>query len=323
MDSYGGTWAAAGTHPGSGRLRRWFALAAREPLLHFMALGLLIGCGTNYWNEHRARYTIHIGAAERQHITNTYLLQFGQPPQPAQLDKLIDRYVRDEILLREGLALGLDRNDEIVRRRIIQKYEFLRSDLAVIERPAPGVLERWFEANRQRYVIPERVAFAQIYFSADRLPTPESARSSTAGQVNRPTQNYSTTATAPSRALRVLAQLRRTHASRAPDLGDPFPGPADVGALTHEDAVRLFGQSDVSQQLFEAPIGQWSGPFRSGYGWHLVYVTNRLPPRLPSLQEVHERVLTDYLAERREAINTQNFGELRDRYTIIEDVRDR
>ncbi|HWM68636.1 MAG TPA: peptidylprolyl isomerase [Steroidobacteraceae bacterium] len=295
----------------------------REPLLHFVALGLLIGWGTNYWNDHSERYTIHIGAAERQHITNTYLLQFGQPPQPAQLDKLIDRYVRDEILLREGLALGLDRNDEIVRRRIIQKYEFLRSDLAVPEQPAPAVLERWFDENRQRYVIPERVAFAQIYFSADRLPTAESARGSTAGKVNSATQHHSATETAPSRALQALAQLRRTHASRAPDLGDPFPGPADVGALTQEDAVRLFGESNVSQQLFEAPIGQWSGPFRSGYGWHLVHVTNRRPPQLPSFQEVRERVLADYLTVRREALNTQNFGKLRDRYTIIEDVPDR
>jgi peptidyl-prolyl cis-trans isomerase C len=290
MDSNVGTWEATGPHPWGGALRRALGLAAREPLLHFVALGLLIGWGTSHWNDHRERYTIRIGATERQHLANTYLLQFGQTPQPAELDKLIDRYVREEIMLREGLALGLDRNDEIVRRRIIQKYEFLRSDLAVPEEPAPGVLERWFEEHRQRYVTPERVSFAQIYFSAE-----------------------------PSRALRVLAQLRRTHASRAPDLGDPFPGPTDAGALTQGDVMRLFGESDMSQRLFEAPIGQWSGPLRSGYGWHLVYITNRRPPQQPSLEEVRERVLADYLTERRAAMNAGKFRKLRDRYTIVAD----
>jgi len=96
-----------------------------------------------------------------------------------------------------------------------------------------------------------------------------------------------------------------------------------VGALTQEDAVRLFGDSDVSQQLFEAAIGQWSGPFRSGYGWHLVYVINRRPSQLPALQEVRERVLADYLTERREALNTQNLRKLRSHYTIIADVPNR
>ena len=83
--------------------------------------------------------------------------------------------------------------------------------------------------------------------------------------------------------------------------------------------MRLFGESDMSQRLFEAPIGQWSGPLRSGYGWHLVYITNRRPPQQPSLEEVRERVLADYLTERRAAMNAGNFRKLRDRYTIVAD----
>ena len=274
---------------------RWLETIAREPLLHFVMLGLLLWCVTEYRNAHRERYTIHVGTAQRQYLASTYLEQFGQPPQPDQLTKLIDRYVADEIRFREGLALGLDRNDEIVRRRIIQKYEFLRSDLVVPAQPTESILESWFQRNRMRYQTPERVSFAQVYF---------------ASPVDRPTP------TAPERVGRTLALLRESHVSRAGDLGDPFPGPSDVGALTQDEAVRMFGQSEVSEELFHIPTGQWSGPFRSGYGWHVLYVNNRLPAQLPALQEVRERVVADYLADERQVINDQQFKTLQNRYTV-------
>jgi peptidyl-prolyl cis-trans isomerase C len=270
----------------------------REPLLHFVLLGLLIWCVSDYGKERRERYTIHIGAAQREYLASTYLQQFGQPPETAQLARLIDGYVSDEIRLREGLALGLDRGDEIVRRRIIQKYDFLRSDLAVPGEPTPAELGRWFEKNRMRYQIPERVSFAQVYFaSPDHRPL----------------------STVPERALQALAQLRKAHASRAEGVGDPFPGPSDVGALTKDDAVRMFGQSEVSEGLFSVPIEQWTGPLRSGYGWHLLYVTHRLAARVPALEEVRGRVLADYLADQREAINAGQFRALKARYTITWD----
>ena len=279
-------------------MRGWLKTAAREPLLHFVLLGLLIWSISEYGNGRREQYTIHIGAAQRNYLASKYLQQFGQPPGPAQLARLIDGYVSDEIRLREGLALGLDRDDEIVRRRVIQKYDFLRSDLVAPEQPTPAVLERWFEKNRMRYQIPERVSFAQVYFAS-----PD----------DRPVS------TVPERVSRALAQLRKAHASRAEGVGDPFPGPSDVGALTKDDAVRMFGQSEVSEELFSVPIEQWTGPMRSGYGWHLLYVTHRLAARVPTLEEVRGRVLVDYLADQREAINTGLFKAVKARYTITWD----
>ena len=281
-----------------GRVRGWLKAAAREPLLHFVLLGLLTWCVCDYGNGRRERYTIHIGAAQREYLASTYRQQFGQPPGSVQLARLIDGYVSDEIRFREGLALGLDRDDEIVRRRVIQKYDFLRSDLVVPEQPTPAVLERWFEQNRMRYQIPERVSFAQVYFAS-----PD----------DRPVS------TVPERVLRALAQLREAHASRAEGVGDPFPGPSDVGALTKDDAVRVFGQSEVSEELFSVPIGQWTGPMRSGYGWHLIYLTHRLAARVPTLEEVRGRVLADYLADQREAINAGQFNALKARYTLTWD----
>jgi hypothetical protein len=162
-------------------------------------------------------------------------------------------------------------------------------------------LEHWFEENQLRYVAPERVAFSQTYFSAD--------------QENE--------AAAKGRAIKVLKTLRRMHASRAPGLGDAFPGPADLGALAPDEAARLFGQSELSEQLFKLPVSQWAGPYRSGYGWHLVYVTAHLPPVLPPLAEIHERVLADYLENERRMLNDRTFAKLRAQYTIRVDAEDR
>src|SRR5687767_5256189 len=102
--------------------RNWFARIAREPFFQFMLLGSLIWLGVEYWNTNEQRYTIDVGAAEQQRIVMAYRQQFGREPTAEQLRMLIERHVREEIFLREGLDLKLDQDDEIVRRRIVQKY---------------------------------------------------------------------------------------------------------------------------------------------------------------------------------------------------------
>lgn len=276
-------------------IRDKLTVLGREPLCQFLALGFLLWGGLHYWNARGDRYTIQIGAAERARIAASYVLEFGQEPTAEQLQQLIDRYVREEIFWREGVALHLDQGDEIVRRRIVQKFEFLQTDLGEPDAPSPGVLENWFGRNQLRFLQPARVAFSQIYFSPD-----------TGGDAGART-----------RALAVLEKVRSLRASRAPSLGDVFPGPADVGALTHEEAARVFGQSEFSEQLFKLPVGSWVGPLRSGYGWHLVYVTDRVPPVLPPLAQVHDQVLADYLDEQRRLLNSRNFETLRAKYTIV------
>ena len=189
--------------------RAWLRVIAHEPFFQFIVLGLVIWGAVYYWQVDHDRYTIHLGPAERQRIAVTYLRQFGQSPTPRQFQGLIDRYIREEIFLREGLALNLDKNDEIVRRRIVQKYEFLQTDLAVADSPVPAALQHWFERNKQRYVTPEQIAFSHVYFSADKDGVQATKE----------------------RAVKVLEKLRAKRISRAPDVGDVFPGPSDVGAL--------------------------------------------------------------------------------------------
>lgn len=280
--------------PRKSKVRARIGIMAREPFFQFLLPGLLIWCGVEYWRGRENQYVIHVGPAERQRIAGAYAQQFGQTPTPEQLQSLLDRYVREEIYLREGLALGLDKDDEIVRRRIVQKYEFLQTDLAVAEAPNDEILRRWFEHNKERYLTPVRVAFGHVYFSPDR--DGEQAAKVRAGEA--------------------LKNLRAANDLRAPRLGDAFPGPAELGALSKTEASRLFGESELSEKLFDLPEGQWSGPYRSGYGWHLVRITGRLPAEFSPLENVRERVLSDYTDEQRRLSNTREFEKLRTKYTI-------
>lgn len=263
--------------------------------MQFIALGLLITVVSNYWQHDEERYTIHLDEAERGRIAIAYARQFGQPPTTDQMRRLIERHLREEIFLREGLALNLDRDDEIIRRRIVQKYEFLQTDLALAEMPDEKALASWFELNRQRYATSAQVTFSHVYFSVDRDGA-EAARQ---------------------RALAALRTLSVKAVMRAPDLGDAFPGPADFVALSEAEGVRLFGRSELIRELTQLPVGQWRGPYRSGFGWHLVYVTGVVAPTLPNLSDVRERVSADYEDEQRRVRSERAFQALRSRYHIV------
>jgi len=284
------------TRGGGGR-HQWPAAVLRDPFVHFALLGLLIWVGNAYWSAHRDRYLIRITASDRQRVATSYYRQFGVLPTSEQLEQLMDHYIREEIYLREGKALNLDVGDEIIRRRIVQKYEFLQSDLAVNNIPTPTQLQQWFKQNSSRYLVPERVAFSHIFVSVDH--DGESA--------------------ARARAIKILADLRAHPASRASDHGDPFPGPSDVPALRSEEVSRLFGQSELTQEIFNLLEKQWSGPYRSGFGWHLVYVTGKVPAFLPSYDAVHDRALADYQEAKRRESNGLAFRKLRAKYTVRDD----
>ena len=289
-----GEGAVAARQALSARLKAALRFAAREPFFQFLFLGILIWGAAEYIEAQNQRYVIHIGPAERQRLAILYQQQYSQVPNGTQLRDLVDRYVKEEIFLREGLALGLDKDDEIVRRRIAQKFEFIQQDLAVPDPPSDAVLQQWFAAHRANYLIPGQVAFTQIYFSGDR----------------------DSDAAAYGRAQATLATLNRTHATRAVDLGDAFPGPSDISAVGPDEAGRIFGQSQLSTELFKLPAGKWIGPLRSGYGWHLVYINGHIAPRLPRFAEVHDKVLADYQEAQRHHLNDEAYRALRAKYRI-------
>ncbi len=273
------------------------ARAAREPLLHFVALGAALFAGHALLNPGtvgRRTTQIDIGPSELAWITTTWTQQYRRPPTEAELAALVDDYVREEVLYREALAMGLDRDDIIIKRRMVQKMAFLSEDAATREPATRAELERYFAAHRERYRLPPRVTFTHVFFSTDRR-----------GAVVR------------SDADRVLATLRRPGApERAPELGDRFMLQYDFAARSAEELGQLFGFAFAESLLALPDVRDWQGPLVSSFGLHLVKIHSRDPGRMPTLAEVAGVVTEDLDRERRDAANRERFASLRARYTV-------
>lgn len=273
------------------RRRGWLARVLREPLTHFVAIGAAIFVVAHLVEVHQSRYTIRLGEADLQRIATSYAQQYGAAPTPEQMRTMLANAVREEIYLREGLALGLDRNDEIVRRRIAQKFDFLQQDQAAPREPAPGQLEAWYAAHRDRFAEPRRVSFEQRYYAPD-----------SRGE-------------AAAKALASAAANALATGNAAP-AGDAFPGPASAVALSKDDVERVFGGTGFADRVLAAPPQRWAGPFRSGFGWHVVKVTEDRPARPRTLDEAREDVRRDWIEADRTARNDAAWQALRARYTV-------
>jgi len=266
----------------------------REPLLHFLLIGGALFALLQWRQQAQQRYVIEIDAGEQRRLTAVYAQQFGAAPTAAVLQRLIGQRAREEIMVREARALGLERDDEIIRRRLAQKYEFLQQDLAPAAVPTALELTEFYRLHAADYALPPRVTFTHVYFAAD------------AGD-----------AAAEARARAALARLQREPGvRRAPERGDRFADRYDYTALGPRELERLFGPSPLAESLPGAPAGRWSGPYRSGFGWHLVYVTRVDPARVPALSEIEARVREDWQRLARERANDAAFARVAARYRV-------
>ena len=297
-DSRAATGAATTRRSGLwARLRQPLRRFAAEPLAHFVAAGLLLFTIGEVYHRQTSLYRIEVTPQHVEHLAHDYALQYGAAPNPQTLQALVRQDVHDEILYRQGLALKLDRDDEIVRRRVIQKMQFLMQDLAAPAEPAPAQLEEFYRAHASRYVTAPRASFSHIYFSI-------------AGG----------DAAARARAVATLRSLPDS-LTRAPDRGDPFPDLYDFSAFEPDQVYRLFGHTPFAEAVFHGPTGRWIGPYRSAYGWHLIYIDARDETTEPPLSAVREAVRTDYLQAAQDASNRAAFQRLARRFTVVRDDR--
>jgi hypothetical protein len=276
-------------------LRPFLQRALREPFLHFLLLGGLL-FAVNEYLEQRARFTrIAITKEVIEGIATNYALQYGARPVGAQLDSLVDEYIREEVFYHEALKLGLDRDDEIIRRRLVQKYEFLQQDLAVEQEPSREQLKAYYGEHLGDYRTPERVTFTQVYFSPD-------SRGEAGARAD---------------ARRVAALLRERGIDRAVDEGDRFAGPTDYSAASADELSRVFGKEGLAREIFSVPLNRWSEPIHSGLGWHIVLVSARRPPELAGFEQSEDAVRRDYLESVRARRNAQVYAQLKRHFEIV------
>jgi hypothetical protein len=264
--------------------------------VHFLVAGLLLFIAVGAWRQATSPYRIHITPGRVRQLALDYRLQFGQEPSPAALARLVDTFVDEEVLYRQGILLGLERDDEIVRRRVVQKMQFLEQDRGAPAEPSQAQLQAYYDAHRLRYATPERVSFSNVYFSPDKGGDGAARR----------------------RAVDALARLG-DRVARAPERGDPFPDLYDYSDFGPDAARRLFGDTAAARALFLVPVGHWAGPFRSAYGWHLFRVGGRKAAAVPPLSVVRDQVRADEIAADQAAANGRSFQALKGRFTIIRD----
>ncbi len=272
-----------------------FKQMIHEPLIHFLLAGALIFAVYNVVEDEvvdsAASATILIGDAEIQFLRAQYEKLWGRQPTDEEVAPMVQEFIREEVLYREGVAMGLDQDDLIVRRRIGQKMEFMIGDMAVPAEPDDATLAQYLDANQDKYLEPPHLTFTHVYFSVDRRGA--QARVDAAAALNE------------------LGDRQR-----APELGDRFALSTDYADKTVREVDQTFGAT-FGEQLVAAPVGEWSGPVESAYGLHLVRVLARTEPRLPDFDELRERLSNDYSFETRRAANELALERLTERYQIV------
>ena len=149
-------------------VKRWL----REPLLHFLVAGLLLFAVYRILHPELSRAAevnrIEVTADDLRQLEIAWAAQWRRPPTPDEMRGLIESRVREEILYREALALGLDQGDTIVKRRLAQKMEFLAGDVSALRDPTADELHAWYASNPERFAEPGHRSFRHVYLSTDR-----------------------------------------------------------------------------------------------------------------------------------------------------------
>jgi hypothetical protein len=269
----------------------------REPLLHF----LLLGAGLFVANILMARPgsrgasgKIVITQGQIENLAAGFAKAWQRPPTTEEMVALVRDLVREEVYCREAMAMGLEKDDTVIRRRLRQKLEFISDDIASLEEPTDADLMAYLQAHDDTFRAPQRFTFSQVYLN------PEKHGASLARD-----------------AADLLTQLK--HAGRNTDasaLGDTLLLERQFEAASASEVAKQFGE-DFAARLAELPPGrQWQGPIKSGYGLHLVLVSERTEGRLPALAEVRDNVRRECSNSRRLEANEKFYQELLKRYAV-------
>ncbi len=260
----------------------------REPLLHFFVLGgLLFGVyGVLNRGSASARDEIVVSRGQLQNLQLQFERVWRRTPTSAELQALIDNWVREEIFYREGVTLGLDRDDAVVRRRVGQKLEFIAESAA----PPPATnaeLQAWLDSHAGQYLIEPTYSLRQVYFDPARHVHLDSE----------------------------IAGARRALTAGKEVGGDPTLLPSSLEGASATDAQRVFGD-EFAGALKTLPVGGWQGPVSSTFGVHLVTLTRHDRARPATLADVRAEVERDFTHARLQQASADFYDKLRAKYAV-------
>ena len=270
----------------------------REPLVHFMFIGAVIYALYGLFAEpavEETDKTIVVTAGELEWMQTSWQKRWNRPPTAQEFDGLIQQFIKETVLYREALTMGLNKHDMVIRRRLAQKLEFLAKDLVALTPPTEDELLAYFDEHQASYQAPTLYTFTQVFFDPDK-------------------RGDATLDDAEKVKVTLIAQ------------GDAIDDPGALGdglmlqnyypEKDRAEIQKLLG-SGFTETLITLSPGQWHGPVLSGFGVHLVYVNSIDEPPPPVFAEVRERMMDDWKLERGAELNDQFYTSLREQYSIV------
>jgi len=269
----------------------------KEPFLHFILIGaamfLLYGLVSD---KKDSKNTIVINDFDVSSIISKWEMQWKRPPTEKELQSLINLNIKQEVFYQEALKMNLDHNDEIIKRRLAQKMQFLSNDIAAMMEPTDEVLKEYFQKNSDKYLTPTSYSLYQITFSPDKREN-----------------NFKD-------AEETLKQFPNASFKEMNGKGDNLPFSyffADINA----DELGLQLGSKFPEALQKSETNKWLGPVPSGFGYHLVYITKKTKPQSPPFESVRKAVVRDYEYNNQKEIDEAIYKELKKKYEIEIDIK--
>lgn len=278
-------------HSFAGRM----ASLLRDPLSHFLLIAAALFLIWPLISDRVAPppNQITIAPPQVQRLIAVFYKTHLRMPNADELSALVEAEIRTEIYYREGIALGLDRDDEIIRRRIAQKLQFMTQDVADRQTPTDTDLQQFLDTHKNQFGAEPEFAFSQIYLNPDR-------------HGDKIAQD----------AERLLIRLNTSDGriDYAAD-SDPLPVPNDFELTSVDGIANVFGEA-FAKALTELPAGRWVGPIRSGFGAHLIIVRDKREATTPQLSQVRDAVVREWQAARRDEANADTYRDMRAKYVI-------
>jgi hypothetical protein len=269
--------------------------ASREPLVHFAVLAIFVFAAHHFLASAAGEGKVGrvvITSGKTMQIAARFAQVWQRPPSPQELKGLIDEQVKEEIYVREALALGLDKDDPVIRRRLRQKMELLSDAGADLPSPADAELEAYLKSHREKFAVNLAMSFQQVFLNPRR-------------QNSEIDQTLAT----------VLKTLKANPEADALTLGDATLLPSEM-PLTNADSIgHIFG-SEFANAIAKVEVGAWIGPIVSDFGLHVVRVSERQEGRFPALGEVRDAVMREWTNNKRNELESEHLTALLKRYEV-------
>jgi len=269
-----------------------------DPIFHFIIIGgLLFALDGFFLSTTNPKYLINIDQYRIDWIKNTSFKENGNIPNRQVLSGLIHNDIKQEVFFREALSLNLEKDDVIVRRRLIEKFKFMLEGMTNMSPPTEMQLSEFYRQNPDLFIQPERYSFTHYYFSTEeREHAKEDAEYSL--------KNY----------LSINSNLKPTDSINK-KIGDPFIMRYHYNNLNKTQISTNFGD-EFTKNLTSQTVGNWTGPIESIYGWHLIKISDRRESNLPNFGNIKEKIEIEFQKHQRIITNKRMYEALLAKYKI-------